>query len=91
MFYGGDLGVPPSMPGRLLGWPDEWSICVIYKGGGVVVRTDVPTETYEIESYPITSALVVPERGMVVFSDWLAMSAIDPVNGLLNTHRRTMT
>ena len=59
------------MRGRVIGWPDEWSICVVYAGGGVVVRTDDPSNTYEIESSPtITGLVVIPERELVIFADW---------------------
>jgi hypothetical protein len=75
VFHGGDMGVPPAMPGRVIGWPDEWSICVIYRGGGVVVRTEDPKQNYEIAPYPITSAFVVAEREIVLFSDWLTVAA----------------
>lgn len=78
VFYGAQYGVPPAVSGRLIGWPDEWSICVVYAGGGVVVRADDPTRTYEIDANPVTGALVVPEREMVVFSDFTNLVAYGP-------------
>jgi hypothetical protein len=70
VFYGGSYGVPPAMRGRVISWPDEWSLCVLYAGGAVVARADEPTSTYEIECWPTTGLQVVPERGMVVFSNF---------------------
>ena len=53
-----------------MGWPDELSLCVIYAGGAVVVRTDDPSLNFEIAASPITDVLVVPDRGLVVFADF---------------------
>jgi hypothetical protein len=82
VFYGGESTVPPAMPGRAIGWPDEWSLCIVYAGGGVVVRADEPTKTYEIDCDPITGMLVVPERELVLFCDFLGLVAYGP-GGLL--------
>ncbi len=82
VFYGAGYGVPPAVSGRLIGWPDEWSICVVYAGGAVVVRADDPTNTYEINASPVTGALVIAEREMVVFSDFTNLVAYGP-GGLL--------
>jgi hypothetical protein len=77
VFYGGGYGVPPAASGRLVGWPDEVSLCVVYGGSGVVVRTDAPEETFEIESFPITSVLVGSKDDVVVFSDFTSFAAYD--------------
>jgi hypothetical protein len=83
VFYGGEYGAgrPHGLlrvvPGRVLGWPDEWSICVVYGGAGVVVRTDDPAATYEIEPYPISGAVVLPKLPMVVFADWQGAAGYD--------------
>jgi hypothetical protein len=88
VFHGGEYGAGrpygslPVLPGRIFGWPDEWSICVVYGGAGVVVRTDDPLATYEIDPYPISSAAVLPELGIVVFTDWLGAAGYDR-NGLI--------
>jgi hypothetical protein len=82
VFYGVEYGVPPAASGRLIGWPDQWSICVVYTGGAVVMRADDPARTYEINAYPVTGALVGPEREMVVFSDFTNLVAYGP-DGLL--------
>ena len=78
VFYGGEYGVPPAVPGRLIGWPGGWSLCVVYASSGVVVRADDPTMTYEIDAYPVTGVVVVPERDVVLFSDFTTLSATDP-------------
>jgi hypothetical protein len=75
VFYGGGYGVPPAASGRLLGWPDQVSLCVVYAGVSVVLRTDAPEETFEIESFPITSVLVAAEHEVVVFSDFTTFTA----------------
>jgi len=77
VFYWGGYGVPPAARGRLLGWPDQVSICVVYAGRGVVVRTDAPEETFEVESFPITSVLVAAEHEVVAFSDFTSFTAYD--------------
>jgi hypothetical protein len=78
VFYGGGYGVPPAASGRLLGWPDQISLCVVYAGGGIVVRTDAPEETFEIESFPITSVLVAADHEVVIiFSDFTSFTAYD--------------
>src|SRR5437868_4431274 len=43
VFRKGSYGYPTRAPNRLIGWPDERSLCVVYAGGAVVVRTDEPT------------------------------------------------
>lgn len=48
---------------------------MLYAGGAVVVRSDDPTSTYEIDCHPITGRLVVPEREVVVFSDFIGLVA----------------
>jgi hypothetical protein len=75
VFCGGEWSVPPAIPGRLIGWPDELSVCVAYAGGGVVVRTDEPTNSYEIDCDPITGFVAVPERELLVFCDFLGLVA----------------
>jgi hypothetical protein len=77
VFHGGGYGVPPAASGRLLGWPDQVSLCVVYAGGGIVVRTDAPEETFAIESFPITSVLVAADHEVVVFSDFTSFTAYD--------------
>jgi hypothetical protein len=75
VFYGAGERVPRAAPGRVIGWPDEWSLCVLYAGGAVVVRSDDPTTTYEIDCHPITGVLAVPKREIVIFSDSLGLVA----------------
>src|SRR5215813_685339 len=60
VFYGADFRAPAAS-GRLIAWPDTKSLCVVYAGGGVVVRADEPTQTYEIEAFPITGTMVAAE------------------------------
>lgn len=76
VFYGSQsYGVPPAAPGRLIAWPDERSFCVVYAGNGTVVHTYKPEESYEIEPFPITDLLVVPSHGVVVFADFIHVTA----------------
>ena len=78
VFHGGQYGSPPAAPGRLLGWPDGRSICVVYTGAGVVVRTDDPHDTFPVESFPITDVVVVPQLELVVFADFNVFAAYGP-------------
>jgi hypothetical protein len=77
VFYGGGYNYPAGAHGRLIGWPDEVSFCVVYAGGATVVRTDAPKEAFEIETFPITGVLVAPAHGLVVFSDFTSFTAYD--------------
>jgi hypothetical protein len=70
VFRKGSYGFPARAPNRLLGWPDERSICVVYAGGAVVVRTDDPSLNYEIDATPVTDVLVVRGAELIVFSDF---------------------
>jgi hypothetical protein len=75
VFNGGGYGLPPPATSRLIAWPDARSFCVVYEGSAVVVRADNPQETYEIDTYPVTGTLVVPERRVVVFADFTNLTA----------------
>jgi hypothetical protein len=76
VFYGGDYEHPPAAPGRLIGWPDGVSLCVVWKGGAVIVRSDDPSDTYEIEPiHPITGVFSVPEHEMTLFADFTHLAA----------------
>ena len=57
------------------------------RGSAVVVRADDPHATYEIDTYLVTGALVVPERGVVVFADHTNLTAYGG-DGLLWRSRR---
>jgi hypothetical protein len=71
VFYGAQYRYPAAARGRLLGWPDEVSLCVVWAGGADVVRSDDPRATYEIEGvHPITDVLSVPDHRLVVFADF---------------------
>jgi len=88
VFYGGDYGHPPAAPGRLIGWPDGVSLCVIWKGGAVIVRSDDPTATYEIEPiHPITGVFSVPEHKMTLFADFTHLAGYG-ADGLIWTSPR---
>jgi hypothetical protein len=79
VFYGSrTYGVPPAMRGRLIGWPDEQSLCVLYAGTATVVRANQPHATFEIDdAFPITDLLVVPSDGLVLFADFTDLVAYD--------------
>jgi hypothetical protein len=87
VFHGGGHRVPPAVTARLIAWPDGRSFCVVYAGSAVVVRADDPSETYEIDTYLVTGAFVVRERGMVVFADFTNLTAYG-ADGLLWRSRR---
>lgn len=75
VFRKGSYGYPARAPNRLIGWPDERSLCVVYAGGAVVVRTDQPALNYEIDAAPICDLLVVPDLELVVFADFTDLVA----------------
>ena len=87
VFNGADYGAPAAAGGQLIAWPDRESLCVVYAGGGVVVRADDPMQTYEIDAFPITGTFVVPEGGVVLFADFTNLAAYGP-DGLLWRSRR---
>jgi hypothetical protein len=70
VFHGGGYGVPPAPPGQVIGWTDGKSLCVLKTGGGSLVRADDPAVTGEIESFPITNVLAIPEQGLIVFANF---------------------
>jgi hypothetical protein len=76
VFGGGGYGHRAAAPGQLLGWPDEFSLCVVYAGGADVVRSDDPTQTYTVDTvWPITDVLSIPEHKLVVFADFTNAAA----------------
>jgi hypothetical protein len=76
IFESYDYGAPPAVaPRQVLGWPDERSLCFVGGGGACVVRTDEPDETFEIDCWPISDVLVVPDRELVVFGDFISLIA----------------
>ena len=87
VFYGGSYSSPPAIPGRLVAWPDRQSFCVVYAGGGVVVRADDPKSTYEIDCFPITDLRIGMASELVLFADFTNLYADGP-DGLLWHSRR---
>jgi hypothetical protein len=75
VFYGGEFRFPSAASGRLIAWPDGSSFCVVFEGAGVVVRADDPTQTYEVDCFPVTDTIVVRERRLVVFADFTNLVA----------------
>jgi hypothetical protein len=78
VFHGGEYGVPPAAPSQVIGWPDEKSLCVVKAGAGCLVRTDDPTTNSEIDAFPITDVLAIPDRDLVVFADFTDLIAYGP-------------
>jgi hypothetical protein len=76
VFYGADeYAVPPAVHHAAIAFPDGWTFCVIRSGSGMIVRADDPLTTSEIESWPITGYLVVPDSDLVVFADFTNLVA----------------
>jgi hypothetical protein len=75
VFYGGGYGAPPAATSRVVGWPDEVSLCVVYTGNAVVVRSDSPEVNLELDVFPVCDVLAVPEHNMVVFADFTTLYA----------------
>jgi hypothetical protein len=82
VFELGAYAAPPAARRQVIGMPDEVAVCVVEGGVGVIVRTDDPTATTEIASFPITGVTVVRDHGIVVFADFTSLTAYD-TNGLL--------
>jgi len=78
VFEFGGYGSPPAAPPQVLGWPDERSLCVIQEGSGCLVRTDDIAQNAEIECWTICDVLVVPDRRLVVFADFISLIAYGP-------------
>lgn len=87
VFLGAQFRFPAAASGRLLAWPDEASFCVVYAGGGVVVKADEPTRNYEIDCYPITGTFSAPSRSIVLFADFTNLIAYGR-DGLIWRSRR---
>lgn len=75
VFHGGGYGVPPAAPAQVIGWPDGESLCVVKTGAGCLVRADDPTRTSEIEAFPITDVLSIPDHDLVVLADFTDLIA----------------
>jgi hypothetical protein len=61
---------------------------VLWKGGAVIVRSDDPTATYEIEPiHPITGVFSVPEHKMTLFADFTHLAGYG-AEGLIWTSPR---
>ncbi len=67
--------VPPALHRAVIALPDGWTFCVIKEGIGVMVRANDPRSTSEVESWPITGYLTVPDCELIVIADFTTLVA----------------
>lgn len=70
VFAGGGSGAPPAAPSQVVGWPDGRSLCVAFAGSASVVRADDPTESFEVDLFPICQVSAIVSHDLVLFADF---------------------
>ncbi len=65
-------------PTQLIGWPDEISVGYVAGGTAYAVRTDDPSAVLEIAEEAIRDVIVSPVHRLVVFADWVKLTAYGP-------------
>jgi hypothetical protein len=60
---------------RVVSTPDRDRLCVIAKGAAYVVKSDEPELWDEIPVSPVLDVRAVPEKGLIVFSDFIRLAA----------------
>ncbi|MCP4602208.1 MAG: hypothetical protein GY847_17110 [Proteobacteria bacterium] len=68
---------PVALTG-IFAYPDEQFLCVVSAGAGYIVRADDPKSWEQVRAYPITDARTIPEKQLLVFADFTALSAYGP-------------
>ena len=77
VFYGGDDASPSALDSHVVGMPDGRSFGVVYRGVATIVRSQNPLVEHEVPCWPVTDMLVVPERQLVLFADFVELAAYD--------------
>ena len=62
--------------------PEPNTVCVISKGGGYLVNAESPELWEEVRVCPVTEFRLLPEHGLLVFSDFTGLAAYGS-NGLV--------
>jgi len=65
---------PPAFS-RVVSSPDPDSMCVIANGAAYVVKSDEPEVWDKIPVIPVLDVRTLPERGLIVFSDFTQLAA----------------
>lgn len=60
---------------KVMTWPDPERICVIVAGAGYLIYVREPPRYEEVEALPITDAVAVASKGLVVFADFTELVA----------------
>jgi hypothetical protein len=72
---------PPAYS-RVVSSPAPDSVCVISNGAGYLVKADEPEVWEKIQVSPVLNDRLVPEHGLLVFSDFTSLAAYGS-NGLV--------
>jgi hypothetical protein len=67
---------PPAFS-RVLSSPDPDRVCVISNGAAYVVNADQPDVWEKIPIIPVLDVRLIPEHGLLVFSDFTRLAAYD--------------
>jgi hypothetical protein len=65
---------PKTLTG-IFSCPDDRSLCVVSSGQAYIVRTDAPQSWEEIRPFPIRGAYPIPEANLLVFEDFIRLTA----------------
>lgn len=65
----------PNTLSGVFKWPDPDLMCVVSKGRGYVVNVHDPSRYSVISAFPITAMAPIPEKGLVIFCDFLKVVA----------------
>jgi hypothetical protein len=77
----------PGTPSRILFTPNPNAICVICSGDAVVTDVMRPDQYTLLDFEPVTDAVAVKERGMIVFAGFTKLMAFDGSNVMWETSR----
>jgi hypothetical protein len=65
---------PPALS-RVVSTPDRDRLCVIANGAAYVVKSDEPEVWDKIPVNPVLDVRLVPEKGLIIFSDFTRLAA----------------
>jgi hypothetical protein len=67
---------PSSYPlSRVVSSPDPGRLCVVAKGRAYIVKADEPEAWEQIPVGPVLDVRLIPEKGLLVFSDFTRLAA----------------
>jgi len=68
-------------------WPDGLSVAVVSAGYGYVVKAAEPASWVRLQPMPITDVRVLPEHGLIIFTDFTHMFAYSADKNLWKSDR----